>query len=79
MEQTPPPRVRVKTRGEELAMEFPEERVRTGDRISLRSSSSTGSYQVIAIHEDKCWIRHDPSGDDQIVPLAFCMIERIYH
>ena len=59
-------------------MEFPEERVRTGDRVSLRSSS-TGSYQVIAIHEDKCWIRHDPSGDDQIVPLAFCLIERTFH
>lgn len=59
-------------------MQFPEERVRTGDKVSLRSRS-TGSYQVIAIHEDKCWIRHEPSGDDQIVPLAFCLIDRTFH
>ena len=60
-------------------MPFPEERVRTGDQVSLRSRSTTGSYQVIAIHEDKCWIRHEPSGDDQIVPLAFCLIQRVFH
>ena len=60
-------------------MPFPEERVRTGDRVQLRSHLTTSSFQVIAIHEDKCWIRHEPSGDDQIVPLAFCLIDRIFH
>jgi hypothetical protein len=60
-------------------MQFPEERINTGDKVQLRSNSTTSSYQVIAIHEDKCWIRHEPSGDDQIVPLAFCLIDRTYH
>ncbi len=60
-------------------MPFPEERVRTGDLVLLRSHSSTSTYQVIAIHEDKAWIRHQPSGDDQIVPLAFCLVDRTFH
>ena len=59
-------------------MHIEEERVRTGDRVSLQSRS-TGSYQVIAIHGDRAWIRHEPSGDDQIVPLAFCLVDRTYH
>lgn len=60
-------------------MPLQQDRVRTGDLVSLSSRTQTEAYEVIAIHGDKCWIRHHPSGDDQIVPLGFCTITRTFH
>ena len=45
---------------------WPEDIVREGDTVTSPAEPAS-RFIVIAVHEDKCWIREIATGDDQIV------------
>lgn len=46
----------------------------------VRTSAEPGSrWEIVAVHENKCWLRDLDSGDEQIIALALCSRERVLH
>lgn len=46
----------------------------------VRTTREPGSrWEVVAVHEDKCWLRDPASGEEQIIALALCARERVLH
>ncbi|MDD3838422.1 MAG: hypothetical protein WCY15_03485 [Phenylobacterium sp.] len=57
---------------------WPEELLREGDTVTS-PEEPTARFIVIAIHEDKCWVREIATGEDQIVVASSCRRESTYH
>ncbi|MET0294251.1 MAG: hypothetical protein ABW042_04485 [Phenylobacterium sp.] len=55
-----------------------DERVREGDTVTSPEEPAA-RFIVIAVHEDKCWIREIATGDDQIVHVSACRREWTIH
>ncbi|HEY9218511.1 MAG TPA: hypothetical protein VIO94_10715 [Phenylobacterium sp.] len=57
---------------------WPEQKVREGDTVT--SPQDAGSrFIVIAVHEDRCWIREIATGEDQIIAISSCQRDSTYH
>ena len=57
---------------------WPIERVRESD-VVITDARPQARYTVIAVHEERAWIRDLATGDDEIVDVALCMREPVYH
>lgn len=57
---------------------WPDEIVREGDTV-ISPEEPAARFIVIAVHEDKCWVREIATGDDQIVFISSCRRDSIYH
>jgi len=57
---------------------WPEDVVSEGDTVTSPEEPA-GRFIVIAVHEDKCWIREIATGEDQIVSVSACRRETVYH
>lgn len=55
-----------------------EEMVSEGDTVTSPGESAA-RFIVIAVHEDKCWLREIATGEDQIVFISSCRRESTYH
>ncbi len=56
---------------------WPQDIIRERDDVLFEGSPRT-RYTVVAVHEDKCWIR-DPQGRAAIVELSRCIRARTVH
>lgn len=57
---------------------WPEETLSEGDTVTSPAEPAA-RFIVIAVHEDKCWVREIATGEDQIVSVSSCRRETTYH
>ena len=55
-----------------------EERVAEGDMVTSPVEPAA-RFVVIAVHEDKCWIRDIATGEDQIIFTSNCQRQSTFH
>ena len=52
-------------------LDWPLEDIREDDRV-VRLGAPDEPCRVIAVHEDKVWIREETSGDEAIIAIGAC-------
>lgn len=57
---------------------WPDETLHEGDTVTSPEEPAA-RFVVIAVHEDRCWIREIATGEDQIVHISSCRRESTYH
>lgn len=57
---------------------WPNETLHEGDTVTSPEEPAC-RYIVIAVHQDRCWIREIATGEDQIVATSSCRRESTYH
>jgi hypothetical protein len=57
---------------------WPDEMLSEGDTVTSPAEPAA-RFIVIAVHEDKCWVREIATGEDQIVFISSCRRESTYH
>jgi len=59
-------------------IQFFETPLSDGD-VVITTSAPAVRWEVVAVHEDKCWLRDLSTGEEQIIAQALCARERVLH